>query len=465
MSLPLLEHHKTRLMQDSTICAISTAPGVGGIAVARISGPDAIMIADKIWRGRSLSEADSHTARLGTIHDPDSNENLDSAVATIFRAPRSFTGEDVVELSIHGSRWIQRELINLLIRQGATMAGPGEFTRRAVVNGKLDLAEAEAVGDMIAASSRAAQRIAMSHMRGHYSRNLENLRNKLLELSALVELELDFSEEDVEFANRGQLLDLADEIHKKVSQLAASFAAGRAIKEGIPVAIVGATNAGKSTILNRLLGEDKAIVSNIHGTTRDVIEDTIEINDTLFRLIDTAGLRQTTDPIENIGIDRSLKSAAGAAIVLWIIDPTEYSTETWNRLRPEIPAEATLIAIINKADLTTYRPTLPDRVDRILTISALRDDDLTPLTDALGSSASQNDLAPDLTVTNARHYQALTHAADAIARAINGLHANLPGDLLAQDLRETATHLAAITAPITTPTLLNHIFSTFCVGK
>lgn len=452
-------------MQDTTICAISTAPGVGGIAVARISGPEAIAIADKIWRGRPLTSAESHTARLGTIYDPATNEDLDSAVATIFRAPRSFTGEDVVELSIHGSRWIQRELINLLIRNGATMAGPGEFTRRAVVNGKLDLAEAEAVGDMIAASSRAAQRIALSHMRGHYSKNLENLRNKLLELSALVELELDFSEEDVEFANRSQLLDLAREIHASVSKLANSFAAGRAIKEGIPVAIVGATNAGKSTLLNRLLGEDKAIVSDIHGTTRDIIEDTLEINGTLFRLIDTAGLRQTADPIENIGIDRSLKSAAQASIILWIIDPTNPAPDTWEKLHTEISADATLIAIINKADLTNDIPALPDRVDTTITLSALRDHDLSPLTDALSRNATINDLTPDITVTNARHYQALTLAADSITRAITGLADNLPGDLLAQDLRETATHLATITAPITTPTLLTHIFSTFCIGK
>ncbi len=448
----------------TTICAISTAPGVGGIAVARISGPEAIRVFNRIWRGKDVNQWLSHTAHFGTIYDPDTNEELDQAVATLYRAPRSFTGEDVVEISVHGSTWIQREFINLLIRQGAVLAEPGEYTRRAVVNGKLDLAEAEAVGDMIAASSRAAQRVALSHMRGHYSAHLEELRNQLLELSALVELELDFSEEDVEFADRLKLLNLAREIYTRVTALADSFATGRAIKNGVPIAIVGATNAGKSTLLNRLLGEDRAIVSDIDGTTRDIIEDTIEIRGTLFRLIDTAGLRHTGDPIEAIGIERSLKAAAKAQIVLWIIDPANYSADTWEQLAPQIPKDATLIAVINKADLDGSLPELPERVNETMRLSALKDRDFTPLTNLIAKYAA-TDISPDLTVTNARHYQELTHAAQSIARAIEGLQANLPGDLLAQDLRETATHLAAITSPLTTPDLLNHIFSHFCVGK
>lgn len=453
------------MTSTTTICAISTPPGTGGIAVARISGPAAITITDKIWRGKRLTDVADHTAHLGTIYDPDSGENLDSALATIFRSPGSFTGENVVELSVHGSRWLQREVINLLIRQGATLAQPGEFTRRAVINGKLDLAEAEAVGDMIAASSRAAQRIALSHMRGHYSARLDALRKQLLELSALVELELDFSEEDVEFADRTKLLDLATEIHRQVTALADSFAAGRAIKEGIPITIVGATNAGKSTLLNRLIGEDKAIVSDIHGTTRDAIEDTIEIQGNLYRITDTAGLRKTDDPIEAIGIDRSLKSAAASRIILWVIDPTDYTPEAWQKLETRIPDDATLIAIINKSDLTNLNPALPRRVDISLKLSALRDPDLTELKDTIARHAADRDLNPDLTVTNARHYEALTRAADAIARAISGMRTGLPGDLLAQDLRETASHLAAITSPLTAPDLLTHIFSHFCIGK
>ncbi len=466
MSLPPLEHHQTRLMQP-TICAISTPPGTGGIATARISGPEALNIANKIWRGKNLNSVPSHTAHLGTITDPETNEPLDQAVALTFHAPNSFTGENVVELTIHGSQWIQRELINLLIRQGAQMAGPGEFTRRAVMNQRLDLAEAEAVADMIASSSRAAQRVALSHMRGHYSRNLQTLHDQLLELSALVELELDFSEEDVEFANRDTLLNLANRIQQNVTTLANSFATGQAIKNGIPVAIVGTTNAGKSTLLNRLLGEDKAIVSDIHGTTRDTIEDTLELNGTLFRLIDTAGLRQTSDPIENLGIDRSLTSASNAAIILWVIDPTQPHTlpQAWQQLQPAITPATKIIAIINKADTSAPSPKIPDRVDATLSISALNDPDLTPLIDTLTQTALPPELSPDLTVTNARHYQALTLAAQSITRAIQGLTNHLPGDLLAQDLRETASHLAAITSPITTPALLTHIFSHFCIGK
>ena len=452
----------------TTICAISTPPGTGGIATARISGPDAFEIVGKIWQGKSLDSLPSHTVHLGTIVDPAADDQpLDTAVATLFRAPRSFTGEDTVELTVHGSRWIQRQLINLLIRQGATLAEPGEFTRRALVNGRLDLAEAEAVGDMIAASSRAAQRIALSHLRGHYSQNLGRLRDRLLELSALVELELDFSEEDVEFADRQRLLQLAREIHSSVTALANSFSTGQALKEGIPVAIVGATNAGKSTILNRLLGEEKAIVSDIHGTTRDIIEDTVEINDTLFRFIDTAGLRLTSDPIENLGIDRSLKSAAAAAIILWVIDPADPRglADTWSRIESQITPQTKILAAINKADSGAPAPALPDRIDATVTLSALTDATIRPLTDTLSALALPAELTPDLTVTNARHYQALLLAGQAIERAIDGLTANLPGDLLAQDLRETAAHLASITSPITTPDLLTHIFSHFCIGK
>lgn len=455
-------------MSETTICAISTAPGVGGIATARISGPWAIEIANEVWRGKSLTDTPSHTARVGIVFDPESGEELDSAVATIFRAPRSFTGEDVVELTVHGSRWIQRELINLLIRRGAVMADRGEFTRRAVINGKLDLAEAEAVADMIASSSRAAQRIAMSHIRGHYSGRLETLRNRLLELSALVELELDFSEEDVEFADRHRLLTLAGEIRDQVNRLASSFAHGRAIKNGIPVVIAGATNAGKSTLLNRLLGEEKAIVSDIRGTTRDTIEDTIELNGTLFRFIDTAGLRTATDDaIETIGIDRTLKTIGAAAIILWVIDPadTDTLTETWAEIDAKATPDTPIIAVINKADRLVSAPTLPTRITHTISISALRDETLAPLIESITRLAAPADLTPDLTVTNARHYQALLAASQSITRAIDSLNAGLPGDLLAQDLRETATHLAAITSPITTPALLTHIFSHFCIGK
>lgn len=308
---------------SDTICAISTAPGVGGIAVIRISGPEAFTLTDKLWRGKRLSEASSHTAHLGRIIDPESGETLDEAVATVFRAPASFTGENVVELSVHGSIWIQRQLINLLIAAGCRLAEAGEFTRRAFAVGKLDLAEAEAVADVIASTSRASHRVAMSQMRGQFSRRLAELREKLLELASLLELELDFSEEHVEFADRGKLLALSQETHDEVSRLAASFATGDAIRRGIPVAIVGRPNVGKSSILNILTGDNRAIVSDIPGTTRDTIEDTVDINGYTFRFIDTAGLRRTSDTVENLGIERAWQKVGLASIILWVIDPED----------------------------------------------------------------------------------------------------------------------------------------------
>jgi tRNA modification GTPase len=435
--------------------------------VARISGEEAFEIVNRVWRGKNLNKCATHTAHFGSVVNPTDGEELDQAVATVFRAPRSFTGENVVELSVHGSRWIQRELINLLISNGARMAEPGEFTRRAVANGKLDLAEAEAVADMIAASSRSAQRIAIAQMRGDYSRRLSSLHDQLLRLAALVELELDFSEEDVEFADRRELISLTEEIHQTVSRMAQSFANGRALKEGVPVAIVGATNAGKSTLLNRLLGDDKAIVSDIHGTTRDIIEDSVELNGTLFRFNDTAGLRRTTDPIESIGIDRSLDAIRRASIIIWVIDPqqsAENIAATWQQIEPNVDAGAHLIMLHNKADLKLPKPDgLPNGRGVSLRISA-KSGDIAPLIEAL-TQAVATDTPADMMVTNARHYQALTLAADSTVRALAALRDGIPGDLIAQDIRETIHHLASITNPITTPAILSHIFENFCIGK
>jgi tRNA modification GTPase len=435
--------------------------------VARISGEEAFEIVNRVWRGKDLNECATHTAHFGSVVNPADSEELDQAVATVFRAPRSFTGENVVELSVHGSRWIQRELINLLIRNGARMAEPGEFTRRAVANGKLDLAEAEAVADMIAASSRSAQRIAIAQMRGDYSRRLSSLHDRLLKLAALVELELDFSEEDVEFADRRELIALTEEIHLAVNRMAQSFANGRALKEGVPVAIVGATNAGKSTLLNRLLGDDKAIVSDIHGTTRDIIEDSVELNGTLFRFNDTAGLRHTTDPIESIGIDRSLDAIRRASIIIWVIDPQQSADNiaaTWQQIEPNVDAGAHLIMLHNKADLNLSEPDgLPNERGVSIRISA-KNGDIAPLIDAL-TQAVATDTPADMMVTNARHYQALSLAADSTARTLAALREGIPGDLIAQDIRETIHHLASITNPITTPAILSHIFENFCIGK
>lgn len=469
-------------LDSDSICAISTAPGCGGIAVIRVSGPDAIDIVDKIWHGKNLASVSTHTAHLGTITDPASpDEPLDSCVATVFRGPRSFTGEDVVEISVHGSVWIQRELINLLIRCGCRLAQPGEFTRRAFANGRLDLAQAEAVADVIAASSRSAHRLAASQMRGDFSKKIGGIREKLIEIASLLELELDFSEEDVEFASRRHLADLTSELHNTISRLAATFSTGSALKNGIPVAIVGEPNAGKSTLLNALLNESRAIVSDIPGTTRDTIEDTIEIDGVLYRFIDTAGLRQTDDRVENLGIERSFDAISRARIVIWLITPdisAEKLDELHSEIKKHLAEDATLLTVINKTDLLNSDAEKKTRADLFdskqqsaqpthpIMISAATGHNLEGLTQALHTGSGVESAAEaDLVVTNARHYEALTHAADSLRRVLEGLDANISGDFIAQDLRETIHHLSAITGTITTTDLLTSIFENFCIGK
>lgn len=462
---------------EDTICAISTAPGVGGIAVIRISGKQAIECVTKCWRGADISAMKSHTAHFGRIIDINSSI-LDEVVLTLFRNPHSFTGEDVIEIACHGSTWIQQQIVNSLIACGCRPATGGEFTRRAYTNGRMDLSQAEAVADLIASSSRASHRIALNQMRGAFSRELSTLREKLLEFVSLIELELDFTEEDVEFADRTRLLELATHIKDKVDSLAGSFAMGNAIKNGIPCAIVGETNAGKSTLLNLLLRDDRALVSDIHGTTRDVIEDTITIGGTLFRFIDTAGIRETDDTIESMGIERTFKKLNEAQIVLWVIDagtPFEKITELSQRILSDSEGK-TLITIVNKIDtlddtrkheITEFMQSLVNKRSTIAYISAKNALGIDDLENTLVKCAAlpDTDNANEVIVTNARHYEALIRASEAITRAIDGLQMGISGDFVSQDIRECMHYLGEITGEISTNEILGSIFTRFCIGK
>ena len=449
---------------DDTICAISTAPGTGGIAVARVSGHNAITIVSKIWKGKNLNDVASHSAHLGIVYDSN-GEILDEAVATVFRNPNSFTGEDVVELSIHGSRWIQSQLIQSLITAGCRMALPGEFTRRAFAAGRLDLAQAEAVADVLSSSSKAAHRMAMSQMRGAFSKKIDAMRDELVQLASLLELELDFSEEDVEFASRNRLLEIADTLSAQLKRAAASFRAGQAIKDGIPVAIVGNTNAGKSSLLNALVEDDRAIVSDIHGTTRDVVEDTIEIGEYLIRFQDTAGLRQTEDPIEQLGIERSHSVASAANIVIYVVDSSIASNpEETARELPHID-----IIVANKTDLpqqfdsATWQKVYPTAT--ILPCSARNGKGIDTLRQTICDLLRADTSEDDIIVANARHAQSLAEAAANLEALSAALRNGIPTDLAAQDLRAAIHHLSTITGTITTPEILQNIFKNFCIGK
>jgi len=452
---------------QDTICAISTPQGLGGIAVVRVSGPQAITLVSKRWRGADLAQVPSHTAHLGQVVDTQ-GELLDQAVVTVFRNPHSFTGEDVVEVACHGSLWIQQQLVQTLIDAGCRHATAGEFTRRAFANGRMDLSQAEAVADVIAAQSRAAHHVAMSQMRGHFSNELQHLREQLLQFVSLIELELDFSEEDVTFADRQQVTGLAQRIHDMISRLADTYRQGNAIRNGLPVAIVGQTNAGKSTLLNALLNDERALVTDIHGTTRDTIEDTITIHGTLFRFIDTAGIRQTDDTVEQMGMQRSWQAVDKASIVLWVIDATRVEDDTLAHDIMQRCHDKQLVAVVNKTDLTDPTPAinrLPAGMN-IITISAHNADDVERLRQLIVNTAALPQVdEQSVIVTNARHYQALVRARDAIARAIDGLNSNLSGDLVSQDIRECLHWLAEITGQITTDDILGEIFTHFCIGK
>lgn len=467
---------------QDTICAIATAQG-GAIGIIRISGPDAIGATNRIFiplslgNNTPLSERKAYTLTFGRIAD-ENGEVVDEVLVSLFKAPHSYTGEDSVEISCHGSSYILQRVMQLLIRQGCRAAGPGEFTQRAFLNGKMDLSQAEAVADLIASSSAATHRMAMNQMRGGFSRELSSLRDKLLHLTSLMELELDFSDhEELEFADRSELSALTEEIEQVIHRLTQSFSVGNALKNGIPVAIVGETNAGKSTLLNTLLNEDKAIVSDIHGTTRDVIEDTVNLQGITFRFIDTAGIRDTHDTIESMGIARSFQKMEQANIILWVVDSTQIQTQMEALSSRIVPLcqDKRLIILLNKADqmpdtdlahLLPPAMTLPPQT-KILQISAKEKTGIARLQSMLVEAAALPEInTGDVVVTNLRHYEALSRALDDIRRVQDGLHTNLPNDLVSQDLRECLFHLAEITgSEITTDEVLGNIFKKFCIGK
>ena len=456
-----------------TICAIATAPG-GAIGIVRLSGPNAIPITSRVCC-RITAATPSRTAVFTTIASPipieechgGASSPLDEAIVTLFRAPASYTGEDCVEISCHGSRYILNSLLDLLIHEGARLANPGEFTQRAFLNGKLDLSQAEAVADLIASTNSATHHVAMSQLRGHFSSELATLRDQLLHLTSLLELELDFADhEELEFADRSELLALAQTIDARITALARSFETGQALKEGIPVAIVGKTNVGKSTLLNLLLRDDRAIVSDIHGTTRDTIEDTIDIRGVTFRFIDTAGIRQTTDSIEQIGIARTYAAIDKARIVLWLIDEQPTATEIAD-IQAHCQGKA-LLLVQNKTDIRDLLDSgSVTSSETYIPISAKFGTGLQELENAIYAAADLHALADtDVIVTSARHYEALNRAHDSLSRVINGLLTSLPSDLVAEDLRLTLDALADITGGTITPQeTLNNIFAHFCVGK
>ena len=448
-------------MLVDTICALATAAG-GAIGIIRISGPKSLEILSHVFT-KDLSNAQPNTIHYGNIKD--GTEVVDEVLVSVFRAPHSYTGEDSVEISCHGSRYILNKALALLIANGCRQAGPGEFTQRAYLNGKMDLSQAEAVADLIASTNQATHQIAMSQLRGHFSSKLAQLREQLLKLTSLLELELDFSDhEDLEFADRSELFELAKTIDNHVNRLAYSFQTGQALKQGLPVAIVGKTNVGKSTLLNRLLKDDRAIVSDVHGTTRDTIEDTIDINGITFRFIDTAGIRQTQDEVEQIGITRTYAAIEKARIVLWLID-AEPSTKEINNIL-QCTENKKLIVIKNKADKTDNNSYNTLKLP-FITISAKFGSGIDELEQAIYQAADIPALTEnDIIVTNARHYDALVRAHDSIQRVIDGLQMQLSGDLLSEDLRQALDTLAEITGGQITPNeVLGNIFKNFCVGK
>jgi tRNA modification GTPase len=464
------------VIDQLTICAITTPPGSGAIAIIRISGEKSIEIADQIFNsrvvGKRINDQKAYSLHFGSIYDQE--ELVDEVVLALFRAPHSYTGEDVVEISCHGSIYIQQQILQLLIKKGARLACPGEFTQRAFLNGKMDLSQAEAVADLIASQSAAAHSIAIKQMKGGISYEIKNLRNELLSFISLIELELDFSEEDVEFVDRNSLLQLANKILHLINNLVDSFQYGNAVKNGVPVAIIGAANVGKSTLLNLLLREERAIVSEIAGTTRDSIEDVVTIEGVQFRFIDTAGIRATYDTIEALGIERTFKKISQASIVLVMVDATTPLSDEFflkNQIQEKIKAKDCAL-IINKIDISPEKnieklkasarhlglPAFP--------VSAKRRINTEELIQFLLKSVHKNKYTDsDVIITNVRHYAALFKAGESILRVIEGLKSGISGDFLAQDIRECLHFMGEITGEISTDEVLGNIFKNFCIGK
>lgn len=456
--------------KKDTICALSTAPGMGAIAVIRLSGPDSIRVLNTVF-SKDVSGAQGYSLHYGAIAEGE--EAIDDVVVSIFRAPKSFTGEDVVEVSCHGSEYIQSRLLHLFVSNGCRTAEPGEFTMRAFSNGKMDLSQAEAVADLVASSSAAAHRLAMNQMRGNFSKKINQLREELIHFASMIELELDFSEEDVEFANRDELKGLVEKINLIVGDLMESFAMGNAIKNGVPVAILGAPNMGKSTLLNALLDDDRAIVSEIAGTTRDTIEDETTIGGVRFRFIDTAGIRETEDEIETIGISRAFEKAGKASIVLYLVDAMESHVDeiapALLEIRNKIGEEQDLILVANKVDKARD----PDEIRK--KFASIPETEVISATDGVGLEDLRQRLVKaskailtegsDVVVSNVRHYEALAKTKESLEAVLNGLEAGITGDFLAIDIRRALLHLGEITGEITTDDLLGNIFSKFCIGK
>ncbi|MBN9298862.1 MAG: tRNA uridine-5-carboxymethylaminomethyl(34) synthesis GTPase MnmE [Filimonas sp.] len=452
---------------DDTIVALATPQGIGAIGVIRVSGSQTFPILDKLFPSKKLEEQPSHTLHVGFLKDED--VVLDEVVLALFKNPKSYTGEDVIEISCHGSPYIQEQIIQTIVKYGARIAKAGEFTQRAFLNGKLDLTQAEAVADLIASNTEASKKTALQNIRGGFSKALKQVRDQLLSFSALIELELDFSQEDVEFADRTQLYKLLHESRETVELLLQSFRLGNVIKNGVQVAIVGKPNAGKSTLLNTLLNEDRAIVSDIAGTTRDTIEETININGILFRLIDTAGIREhTSDVIESIGVEKSLSKMKQADVVLYLFDTADMRIGELKDIINQMEIDGIQFILVgNKADKISAETKLQfDVLPNILYISARDGKDIDTLKDKLFSMALQDEqLSQQTIITNARHVQSLQQVLSSLDDIINGLDAQLPGDLIALDIRRCLHFLGEITGEITNEDQLDYIFSKFCIGK